>query len=656
MGDERAQCRSELLSSKTDAVPVSRVARLEGLTRLPSPAHSGEIACSACHREHHGSQNDLTTLTDQQCQVCHQNVYHSFESDHPPLGDYPLKRRSRIAFDHNSHAVKHFADAKQAFDCATCHVTDSQNNVQVLVSFEQACAECHQQKIDVLSEPGLTLLALPTLDMTAIESQGTNVGSWPLAATGDFDGVLPPLMRLLLLADPQAKEVLLKRDDQFDFSDLNPEVPQDITDGVSLTWSIKRLVFELARDGRSAISRRIKIVTGVELDSQQLTALTNSLEANVFQNSANRWLPDLQDEVSDQVPVYEASLRMHSAVNKLKIGAAKKFVWNDDTSAALAKAFGDVSGQDQTLQSQPPRDGSAWLAINPLAGTASQSASETNSSEAANGDERLAEQPTEQSMSLDSNQQSQENVAGFVAPQGDRENSVWLVENPLASKSGSPKTNTPVKSPIQQSPKSSQPTLKEVTISKSPTGAPIVKKLPVWDQEQTVLVGWVRDDLRFQLRYQPAGHADKTLKSWIDFAGQVPTAKTESRSGPLFDLLLANEGLGDCRRCHTADQQPNGELKVNWQPEYRDPSVASFTRFSHGPHLTLPQLRDCEQCHQLDPEHANQKSFVGFDPHQFQSNFADLETSDCAACHRDGSASNSCTQCHSYHVGMRCEK
>ncbi len=565
------------LSTWADGQTVSIADRIKGLARLPAPTHAGEIACSVCHREHHGSENDLTELTDQQCQVCHQQAYHSFEIDHPPLDNYPLKRRSSIAFDHASHSGKHFPGAKQAFDCAKCHVADGSNSVQKLASFEQSCAECHQQKIEVMSEPGLALLALPTLDMTAIEAQGANVGGWPLAATGDFDGPLPPVMRLLLLSDPEAKKVLDQKDVQFDFSDLDPDEAKDVADSVTLVWSIKRLMFELARDGQPAIARRIKEVTGVQLDSAELQGLASALEASVFQGSANRWLPDLKAEVGGQVPDYpEAAKYKLEASGSLL--AKQDFEWSSQTLAAL--------------QDQPERDGSEWLAKNPLAG---------------------------------------DGVAATVSAG--------------AVSSG-------------QSGDAKQAPVAKVESSRAPTAkvkANQAKPASVWQPNDKSAVGWVRDDGRFQLRYQPTGHADGTLKSWIDLVGRISVEENESDDTGLFGLLMANEGMGDCRRCHTADRQGDGRLLVNWGPEYRDPTVASFTRFSHGPHLTLPQLRDCSGCHQMNSEQGNQDSFVGFDPQEFHSNFAALTVSDCASCHRSGSTSNSCTQCHNYHVGMRSE-
>lgn len=506
---------------------------------------------------------------------------------------------------------------------------DSNNNVQRLASFEQSCAECHQQKIEVMSNPGLALLALPTLDMTAIETQGTNVGSWPLAATGDFDGPLPPVMRLLLSADPAAKEVLDQKDAQFDFSDLDPDQPKDVADSVTLAWSIKRLMFELARDGRPAIGRRIKEVTGVDLDSEQLKGLADSLEASVFQGSANRWLPDLKAEVGDQVPDYAASQTLPK----------REFEWSPQSVAALAKAIRTTSQQTTSLQNQPRREGSKWLAVNPLAGTTSLPVG--------SGVKKIVIDQAQPNDPPATPSQPPADSRVFVAKQSTRENSEWLATNPLAGDAGATAAKTPTANPIPSGGASQE----------TPANATANQPQPatVWNRDEKSVVGWIRDDGNFQLRYQPTGHADETLKNWIDLVGQLSTVKTKSHADGLFGVLISNAGLGDCRRCHTADRRSDGQLSVNWQPKYRDPTVASFTRFSHGPHLTLPQLRDCSACHRLNPGQGNQDSFASFDPQEIQSNFADLTISDCAACHRSGSTSNSCTQCHNYHVGIRSE-
>ena len=73
-------------------VDNSKLSQSGFITRvaLGSPVNKNQqLACSTCHKEHHGS-NDLTKLTDQQCQACHSNVYHSFESDHPEFTNWPI--------------------------------------------------------------------------------------------------------------------------------------------------------------------------------------------------------------------------------------------------------------------------------------------------------------------------------------------------------------------------------------------------------------------------------------------------------------------------------------------------------------------------------------------------------------------------------------
>ena len=108
------------------------------------------------------------------------------------FGGWPYERRTRIVFDHVAHQAKHFADKKQPFDCRTCHVDDATHSVQLLTSYDRACAACHDDKIRTSIGRGVPMLALPTLDVNAFRKAGLDVGPWPAAATGDFDGRMPP--------------------------------------------------------------------------------------------------------------------------------------------------------------------------------------------------------------------------------------------------------------------------------------------------------------------------------------------------------------------------------------------------------------------------------------------------------------------------------
>ncbi len=215
------------------------------------------LACSVCHQEHHGAGHDLSTYTDRQCQTCHQSGFQAFDDGHPEFVSYPLKERSGIAFDHASHSLKHFPGKDAEFNCSQCHIDDDFQNVKKLASFEDTCASCHNPQITEASTKGLAMFALPMLDTNAIEGNDLKIGSWPLAATGDFDGPLPPIMRVLLSADPKSKLILEQFGPNFEFGDVDPDSPNDVRGAVGLVWGIKRLLQDLSVEGPLAIEKRL---------------------------------------------------------------------------------------------------------------------------------------------------------------------------------------------------------------------------------------------------------------------------------------------------------------------------------------------------------------------------------------------------------------
>lgn len=259
--------------------------------------HSRELACNACHREHHGETN-LSKLTDQQCQSCHTESYHSFETDHPEFTSWPISRRSRIAFDHSSHALKHYAGQKTKFECSQCHIDDASQNVKVLAPYEETCAHCHDQKIREGGEAGLAVFALPMLDLEAISAAGLEVGDWPESATGEFDGGVPPAMKLLLMADENAATAFNTFGSNFDFSDVDPEDKQQVGFAVDLVWSIKYLLYDLSVEGQKAIKERLATVLQRDVSAAEVSQLAIGLTEPIFQEASRRWLPRLNVEVA----------------------------------------------------------------------------------------------------------------------------------------------------------------------------------------------------------------------------------------------------------------------------------------------------------------------------------------------------------------------
>ena len=186
-----------------------------------------EIGCSTCHREHHGSLHDLTSMSNSQCQICHKQQFESFEIGHPDFGKWPYDRRPNIAFDHASHSLRHYRREGAEFNCNDCHTESTKAGATgadvISVTSYEACSKCHEKKLGTSLADGIAFFRLPIVDTETLLDNGFDIGQWPLRASGDFDGSLPELMRLLLVADAVGRSALDKLGHDFDFYDTDPD-------------------------------------------------------------------------------------------------------------------------------------------------------------------------------------------------------------------------------------------------------------------------------------------------------------------------------------------------------------------------------------------------------------------------------------------------
>ncbi len=617
------------------------------------PVHGGEIACSACHREHHGSDNDLTLMTDRQCQTCHQNSFHSFETDHPEFENYPLKRRSRIAFDHSSHAARHFPGKNIEFNCSQCHIDDSMQNVKVTASFEQACASCHNQQIVESGSEGLAVVALPMIDTNAVEDAKLNLGTWPLAATGDFDGKLPPIMRLLLTADEKAASVFAKYGSDFEFSDIDPEEVDQVADAVELAWAIKRLLYDLALNGPRTVRSRIESVLDLQIADDELKRLVDNLDEQVFQNAVRTWLPNLTVEVAANR--YGAS---DSALAEIRNATPDLSNEVSDSDDRLVKNDAWWWPSEEVLARIAPVQEDELLAPNPLAGLMESSDTIVPLTTGDGPVDGLNDQAgTETNPAQDSRGPLELNNLNTDVS----DDPALLAVNPLSVGEGNTiGVSAPPRAHSAGSNANSSVVPKHVATKQPNNILPDKNKFPATGQPPLVVPsGWFRNDQSFQISYRPSGHSDDCLESWIELAAKIENANARPETKSLFDKTLSMAGIGLCRTCHTVDQLPEGNFNVNWKSEYRDLSKRSFTEFSHGPHLIQPKLQDCSHCHQLDLELGNAESFVSLIPDadvSNTSNFLPITKSNCTNCHQPKQAGSGCTQCHNYHVGTKVTK
>lgn len=629
-------------------------ARLDVGAVFPPPIHNHNIACSACHREHHGSHHELTAMTDQQCQVCHQNAFHGFATDHPEFVDYSQKRRSRIAFDHNSHSLKHFPSKHSEFNCRQCHVNDSFQNVKRLVPYEEACAKCHQDQILESGQDGLALIALPMLDTQAIEDANLDIGTWPMAATGDFDGPIPPVMRILLTADVQAAPVLERLGRGFEFADIDPTKVDDVKDAVELVWAIKRLLYDLSLEGPNAARKRLESVLKTDVSDQSMQQMMKELDEAVFQNAIKRWIPKLHVEVARNRfgPAQLTPGSEQNSMPELSLKKTQRNWWPSEDQLMLRIATDDdllapnpLSGLMSPLDPPTPAPMVPVVRIPDKPAVKQKPIKTAPNSDRSSGVLRLKNQHAD--------------------PMSDPE---LLAVNPLqqvtdpAQGSGDVPADNPSTSPanvlVPPNPKPDLvsrpgPTAEQSASDKSNAADIEVQTVPIDRPPLVVRSGWFRNDNLFRIVYQPKGHADECVQSWMDLLAGVSNVDSRPATTELFTKTFGLTGIGQCRSCHTADRIPDGRFSLNWAPQYRDPSIRSFTKFSHGAHMIQPHLQDCSYCHALDPAASTYTSLQSVDASVPVSNFLPLLKSSCATCHQENLASTRCTLCHDYHIGTR---
>jgi predicted CXXCH cytochrome family protein len=469
---------------------ITRSGEPPGLSRRDQPAGSRrveELACATCHREHQGAEFDLKEMNNAACQSCHQRRYESFGTDHPDFGAWPYERRTRIAFDHASHRSKHFAEKKQAFDCRSCHLDDSTGQVQLLASYEAACAGCHDEKIATSVANGVPMFTLPTLDIDALKAAGHEIDSWPEEASGDFDGRLPPVMKLLLAADPSAARAMATLGEDFEFLDVDPDDPEQLEACAELAKAIRVLMVELSHRGPLALRERLAATLDRNVSGAELPAITAGLAVDIPRSALRAWFPE-EDGVAD--------------------------------------------------------DGPATLALDP------------------------------------------------------------------------------------------------------PHAAAKPKRALAFDPAGT----WKYDDTRLAIRYRPAAHADPVLTGWLELLAATPNLTQQPLALAMFKELSKPTAPGLCTSCHSVENTTEKQLTINWRAYDRVNKPRGFTKFSHGPHLVLPQLAGCTHCHTIDESNNAAASYTDWESHSFVSEFAPLSKQQCVECHTEKAAGNRCQQCHNYHV------
>lgn len=169
-------------------------------------------------------------------------------------------------------------------------------------------------------------------------------------------------------------------------------------------------------------------------------------------------------------------------------------------------------------------------------------------------------------------------------------------------------------------------------------------------------MAWQRNDALFTLRYRPQGHADRKYTELLDQVAREAGGAWERLPADLTDPTAP----GLCRSCHSVDRVERegvAQLEFQWRAA-AETSGPRFTRFSHDPHLLLPELSDCSACHGLKRESNHDHgpgvptlaTYAQAEPGQFNPPFTEMSRAGCATCHTPTAAGDACVKCHYYHA------
>jgi hypothetical protein len=573
------------------------------------PRMAGRVTeCSQCHREHRGSGEDLQSITSERCQACHSRQFQSFSQGHPEFQNYPQAKLRSIAFDHGRHKDLHFQKKDATFDCRTCHVNTSETgavgNVFRSVSYEQACAQCHDQPLRSATSEGVVVLQVPSLDRSKLKLAGFELGEWPEGASQLMDGSLSPLLIELLRGRTDGADILSKLPPSGKLRDVDLSDREQARAVSKLAENVRTMLEQLASEGQPFLRKRLELqlsessvqavipqklvsATSVGLDSARMASITfetprHSMMSNWLNNLCSGFSPDLVRT------------------------ARERWFHKQENSKP---------------QNQPPLTGSVIRQPNGIVvSTRSQSPS----------DDLLASpSPTT------SGTYGESDLLG-----GDLLGNESLLTTPADGGPNSSQPNAGKDKPIKP-------------WDHLPYGGWML------DESRVAIVyvpnghgdPWLSRWIEWQ---QLSSDAPRGTANELAVAQQCIQCHTVS--GDRVRAMLREDGSGAATRFVSlggnSDFKATEPLNSCWKIDQRPSAERTITKFSHTPHLTIPALSDCQSCHVLSSQNSSVAGTHGWSQsgmilhHEFQS----MLLQNCSKCHTKESAGDSCTQCHNYHV------
>ena len=86
----------------------------------------------------------------------------------------------------------------------------------------------------------------------------------------------------------------------------------------------------------------------------------------------------------------------------------------------------------------------------------------------------------------------------------------------------------------------------------------------------------------------------------LNVLAATPDLNQRPVAAAMLKELSRPNAPGLCVSCHSVEKSAAGEFVDQLAGVRSHDEPRGFTKFSHGPHLLLPQLADCTHCHAID--------------------------------------------------------
>jgi len=150
-------------------------------------------------------------------------------------------------------------------------------------SYEASCASCHDKSLQLQAGEGLSLIALPTLDLDSLGDEALSLADggqvWPELATGVDRLDLPVFTRMLLQSDEVVKASLDVIDQAGERIFSEPPSREQMDASTALARGMHDLTLQFAENPQEAIKQRMP----PELAGKLVEQLSPQLVATAYQ-------------------------------------------------------------------------------------------------------------------------------------------------------------------------------------------------------------------------------------------------------------------------------------------------------------------------------------------------------------------------------------